>query len=198
MYPAGVRDHGRVAGLSEPLEGAVAGREHFDGVATVVAKLLNIVAPQVAYFGQKDAQQALVIARMARDLDIPARIEVCPTVREPRRARAARAATPISATADRAPRGRAPAGAARAPPSLIARRRARAAGAAAAAARGELAGAAIEPDYLARRRPPRRSRPSSGSRVPVLVALAARVGPARLIDNVIATPGRRRARTSDR
>ena len=56
---------------------------HFDGVATVVGKLLNMVAPDVAYFGQKDAQQALVIRRLVRDLDIPVRIEVCPTVREP-------------------------------------------------------------------------------------------------------------------
>ncbi len=82
MYPPGFATTVSVAGLREPLEGAARGPEHFDAVATVVAKLLNIVAPQVAYFGQKDAQQALVIERMARDLDIPTRIEVCPTVRE--------------------------------------------------------------------------------------------------------------------
>ena len=51
-------------------------------MATVVTKLLNIVGPDVAYFGQKDAQQALVIRRLVRDLDIPVRIEVCPTVRD--------------------------------------------------------------------------------------------------------------------
>ena len=72
-----------VGGVSEPLEGESRGPGHFRGVATVVAKLLNIVQPQVAYFGQKDAQQALVIRRMVRDLDFPVRIEVCPTVREP-------------------------------------------------------------------------------------------------------------------
>ncbi len=59
------------------------GPEHFDGVTTVVTKLFNMVGPDVAYFGQKDAQQALVIRRLVRDLDMPVRIEVCPTVREP-------------------------------------------------------------------------------------------------------------------
>ena len=72
-----------VGGVSEPLEGESRGPEHFRGVATVVAKLLNIVQPGIAYFGQKDAQQALVVRRMVRDLDFPVRIEVCPTVREP-------------------------------------------------------------------------------------------------------------------
>ena len=83
MYPAGFASAVTVSGVSEPLEGVSRGAGHFRGVATVVAKLFNIVQPSIAYFGQKDAQQALVIRRMTRDLDFPVRVEVCPTVREP-------------------------------------------------------------------------------------------------------------------
>ncbi len=72
-----------VAGVTERLEGAIRGRAHFDGVATVVTKLFNIIAPDVAYFGQKDAQQAAVVRRLVEDLNLPVRIEICPTVREP-------------------------------------------------------------------------------------------------------------------
>lgn len=82
VYPAGFTTTVEVADLARPLEGAVRGPEHFRGVATVVSKLLNMVQPDDAFFGQKDAQQALVIRRMVRDLDFPVRIEVCPTVRE--------------------------------------------------------------------------------------------------------------------
>jgi pantoate--beta-alanine ligase len=83
VYPTGFSTTVSVAGVTDVLEGAQRGRAHFDGVATVVTKLLNMVAPDVAYFGQKDAQQAVVIRRLARDLDLPVRIEVCPIVREP-------------------------------------------------------------------------------------------------------------------
>jgi pantoate--beta-alanine ligase len=72
-----------VEGLSDVLEGAQRGPGHFAGVCTVVAKLLNIVAPDVAFFGQKDAQQVAVLRRMAADLDLPVALEVVPTVREP-------------------------------------------------------------------------------------------------------------------
>jgi pantoate--beta-alanine ligase len=82
IYPAGFSTTVNVKGVSEPLEGAARGASHFAGVATVVAKLFNIVQPTSAFFGQKDAQQALVIRRMTRDLDFRVRVEVCPTVRE--------------------------------------------------------------------------------------------------------------------
>jgi pantoate--beta-alanine ligase len=83
VYPAGFATTVSIAGLTERLEGASRGRGHFDGVTTVVTKLLNMVAPDVAYFGQKDAQQVVVIKRLVRDLDLPVQIAVCPTVREP-------------------------------------------------------------------------------------------------------------------
>jgi pantoate--beta-alanine ligase len=83
VYPAGFSTRVVVDGISDRLEGASRGRAHFDGVATVVCKLFGMVGPDVAYFGQKDFQQTLVIRRLVADLDIPVRIEICPTVREP-------------------------------------------------------------------------------------------------------------------
>ena len=81
MYPEGYCTVVKVEGLSEKLCG-VNRPGHFDGVCTVVAKLFNIVQPDWAYFGQKDAQQALIIRHMVQDLDMPIQIRVCPTVRE--------------------------------------------------------------------------------------------------------------------
>jgi pantoate--beta-alanine ligase len=81
MYPDGFATTVSIAGITEPLEGAHRGVGHFQGVATVVCKLLNIVGPDVAYFGAKDAQQLAVIRRMVSDLDIPTAIEALPTVR---------------------------------------------------------------------------------------------------------------------
>jgi len=71
-----------VGAVAEPLEGQCR-PGHFRGMATIVLKLLNVVRPDVAYFGQKDYQQALVIRQMVDDLDVPVELRVCPTVREP-------------------------------------------------------------------------------------------------------------------
>jgi pantoate--beta-alanine ligase len=82
MYPAGFVTAVRVAGIGDELEGAHR-PGHFDGVATVVSKLLLQCLPDIAYFGEKDYQQLLVVRRMTRDLDIPVKIEGVATVREP-------------------------------------------------------------------------------------------------------------------
>lgn len=83
MYPGGYATYVEVSGaLTETFCGG-SRPGHFRGVATVVAKLLNIVAPDKSYFGQKDAQQALVIKRMAGDLNMPGEIRIVPIVREP-------------------------------------------------------------------------------------------------------------------
>jgi pantoate--beta-alanine ligase len=82
VYPDGFATSVEVLGVSEPLEGAARGSEHFRGVATVVTKLLCMTLPDVAFFGQKDAQQLVVIRRLVADLNLPVRIEALPTVRE--------------------------------------------------------------------------------------------------------------------
>ncbi len=81
IYPPGFQTWVEVEGLTIPLEGAVR-PGHFRGVTTVVAKLFNAVGAEKAYFGQKDAQQAAVIRRMALDLNFPVEVTVCPTVRD--------------------------------------------------------------------------------------------------------------------
>jgi pantoate--beta-alanine ligase len=82
MYPTGFQTQVTVGALSRPLCG-IFRPGHFDGVATVVAKLFQIVQPTRAYFGLKDYQQWLIIQRMAQDLDWPLKVVGCPTVREP-------------------------------------------------------------------------------------------------------------------
>ncbi len=82
MYAAGFDTTVHVGGITDRLEGARR-PGHFDGVTTVVLKLLNITTPDRAYFGEKDAQQLRVIRQLVRDLDLPVEIVACPTVRDP-------------------------------------------------------------------------------------------------------------------
>jgi pantoate--beta-alanine ligase len=82
VYPPGFDTIVSVGAVARPLEGA-ARPGHFDGVATVVAILFDLIGADHAYFGQKDAQQVMVIRQMARDLAIPTEVIACPTVREP-------------------------------------------------------------------------------------------------------------------
>jgi pantoate--beta-alanine ligase len=181
IYPDGFATTIRVAGLSAVLEGAERGPEHFDGVCTVVCKLFNIVAPDVAFFGQKDAQQVVVIRRMVRDLDLPVRLHVVPTVREPdglalssRNARL-NAAERERATALRRGLDAAQAIVAAGEPDPAP---------AEAAGRAAMRAAGVEPEYFAVVDPDTLERVEriDGR---VLVVVAARVGPARLIDNVL-------------
>jgi pantoate--beta-alanine ligase len=81
IYPPGFRTVVEVTGLQEVLEGA-SRPGHFRGVCTVVLKLFNLVQPDRAYFGQKDAQQVRILQQMVRDLNVPVEVVICPTVRE--------------------------------------------------------------------------------------------------------------------
>lgn len=186
IYPEGFATAVEVGGLSDVLCGAPSsrGREHFRGVTTVVAKLLNTVQPEVAYFGQKDAQQAVVISRMARDLDFPVLIEICPTVREAD----GLAMSSRNAYLDDADRRRAPALRAALAAVAQAARPGASTAEALAAARRLLAEAQIVPEYLEARDADRLEPVETFNGRPVLVALAAQVGGARLIDNVIIEP----------
>ncbi len=183
VYPEGFDTTVAVGGLTATLEGEEAqrGAEHFRGVTTVVAKLFNMVGPDVAYFGQKDAQQALVIRKLVRDLDMPVRIEVCPTIRD------ADGLALSSRNAYLSPEEReralALSRALRAAETAVANG-ARDASAVVSAARDELARAGLEPDYLQLRSATDLS-PVERVNGSTLLAVAARVGRARLIDNAI-------------
>jgi len=188
MYPDGFATTVEVTGeLTDVLEGdpELRGPSHFRGVTTVVAKLFNSVQPDVAYFGRKDAQQAVVIQRMVRDLDFPVRIEVAPTVREEdglalssrnayldpeQRERAAAISRALRAAEQAAQEGETSTGA------LV------------ELAINELRNAGIEPDYVEARSAEDLSPIAEMNGRPVLVAVAARVGRARLIDNVVIAP----------
>jgi pantoate--beta-alanine ligase len=179
VYPPGFCTTVSVAGITAALEGEVRGRGHFDAVATVVLKLLNMAGPDVAYFGQKDAQQAAVVRRLVADLDVPVRIAVLPTRREADglamssrnvhlrgadRERAAALRHGLDAAAAAAAAGE------------------RDAGAVAAAGRAAMAATGVKPEYLALVDPASFA-PVAQVEGDVLVAVAARVGPTRLIDN---------------
>jgi pantoate--beta-alanine ligase len=185
IYPEGFATSVEVAGgLTDVLDGDPSrrGPEHFRGVTTVVAKLFNTVQPDLAFFGQKDGQQAVVIRRMVRDLDFPVEIVVMPTVREPdglalssrnaylepdERQRATALSRALEAAANVAASGE------------------RSVSAALEAARAELDAAGIEPEYLEARDADGLAPVQSFNGRPVMVAVAARVGKARLIDNVL-------------
>ena len=179
VYPDGFAAVVRVDGVTEMLEGEHRGRDHFDGVTTVVAKLFNMAHPDVAFFGQKDAQQALVIRKMVRDLDMPVRIEVCPTVREPD----GLALSSRNAYLDAAERERALSlSRALAAADDVVSLGEREASAVIAAARAQLDSAGVEPEYLELRSAVDLS-PVERVNGSTLLAVAARVGRARLIDN---------------
>jgi pantoate--beta-alanine ligase len=186
VYPEGFVTRVEVGGgLTDVLDGDPArrGPEHFRGVTTVVAKLFNSVGPDVAYFGQKDAQQVAVIRRMVRDLDIPVRIEVQPTVREPD----GLAMSSRNAYLDPGERERAVA-LSRALRAAGEAARAEGLGAGLEAARAELRAASIEPEYLEARDAENLNPVAESNGRPVLIAVAAQVGGARLIDNVLIQP----------
>lgn len=186
VYPAGFATTVAVHGLTEVLCGDPASRgpEHFRGVTTVVAKLFNTVLPDVAYFGQKDAQQAVVIRRMAEDLDFPVRVEVLPIVRE----HDGLALSSRNAYLSKEERNRALA----LSRALAEARTAAHTGAdttsALDAARTVLAGAGVQPEYLEARDAELLHPIETFNGRPVLVAVAARFGGTRLIDNIVIEP----------
>jgi pantoate--beta-alanine ligase len=183
VYPPDFDTSVTVHGLTEVLCGEPErrGPEHFAGITTVVTKLFNMVGPDVAYFGQKDAQQAIVIRKLVRDLDMPVRVEVLPTVREPdglamssrnaylegeERERALALSRALKAAGAAVASGR------RDAPEVL------------AAARWELEAAGVEPEYLELRSADDLS-PAERVNGRTLLAVAARVGRARLIDNAV-------------
>ncbi len=181
VYPAGFATTVEVLGLTDRLEGAIRGSSHFRGVTTVVCKLLNMVAPDVAYFGQKDAQQVIVVRRLVVDLNIPVRIEVGPTVRE----EDGLAMSSRNAQLDVVDRARALALHA----ALRAAEEAVADGTSSAeeilaAGRQAMESFDVEPEYLALVSPTTLE-PVSRLDEPALLAVAARVGAVRLIDNTM-------------
>jgi pantoate--beta-alanine ligase len=188
IYPDGFATSVEVANsFTGVLEGDPShrGPSHFRGVTTVVAKLFNSVQPDVAYFGRKDAQQALVIERMTRDLDFPVEIVVLPTVREDDGL--ALSSRNAYLTAEQREQAAAISRALRAAEEA-ARGGETSTDALVETARNELRNSGIEPEYVEARAAEDLSPVAELNGRPVLVAVAARVGRARLIDNVLINP----------
>jgi pantoate--beta-alanine ligase len=184
VYPPGFATEVQVLGITDRLEGAARGAEHFHGVSTVVCKLLCITQPDVAYFGQKDAQQVLVIRRMAEDLNLPARIEMCPTMRESDGL--AMSSRNVRLNAEQRDRARGLYSALTAAAKLLARGE-NTAEDLLAAATAELTRFEIEPEYLALV-DPQTLDPCERIEGTALLAVAARIGDTRLIDNLMLNP----------
>jgi pantoate--beta-alanine ligase len=181
VYPQGFATAVEVLGLTDRLEGAARGSAHFRGVTTVVTKLLCMAMPDVAYFGQKDAQQFLVIRRLVADLNLPTRVEALPTVRESDGLALSSRNQLLSAGERRQ--------AAAIPVALAAAERAIAQGHTAAdaivrAASGALAAVDLTGEYVAVVDADTLE-PLQQVRASALLLLAVRVGSVRLIDNVL-------------
>jgi pantoate--beta-alanine ligase len=188
VYPEGFGTTVEVdARLTGVLEGDPEhrGPSHFRGVTAVVAKLFNVVQPDVAYFGRKDAQQAVVLERMVRDLDFPVEIEVLPTVREPDGL--AMSSRNAYLSAEERTRAQALSRALRAADAAAGRGE-RSTAALTEIVERELREAGIEPEYVEARDAKDLSPLAEWNGRPVLVAVAARIGRARLIDNVVIDP----------
>jgi pantoate--beta-alanine ligase len=181
VYPPGYATTVRVGGLTESLEGVERGIGHFDAVTTVVTKLLNMVGPDVAFFGQKDAQQAIVVRKLVRDLDLPVRIEVRPTVRE--HDGLALSSRNVHLRGDDRERALALHDALRAAEASLDAGE-RDAAALRAAALEAMHARGVEPEYLELVRPDD-LQPVTRVEGDALLAVAARVGGTRLIDNTI-------------
>jgi pantoate--beta-alanine ligase len=183
MYPYGPANTVRVSvpGFDDILEGAIR-PGHFDGVSTVVAKLFNLVQPDVAVFGRKDYQQLLVIRRMTRDLAYPIEIVGAETLRESNGLAMSSRNQYLSAEQREQ--------AALIHATLIRMREATLAGRETLAnieaeAEAALRNAGFAPDYAAIRRAEDLARPAEDERRGLIALIAARLGPARLIDNLL-------------
>jgi pantoate--beta-alanine ligase len=184
VYPAGFATAVEVIGITDRLEGQARGSGHFRGVTTVVTKLLCMAMPDVAYFGQKDAQQTIVVRRLVQDLNLPVRIEVCPTVREADGL--AMSSRNSLLDPDQRSRARSLFEALEAARALAARGE-RSSEALVDAALERMRSFGVDPDYV-ELADPETLEPLEQLADRALLAIAARIGDVRLIDNTILEP----------